>query len=134
LNYLLRDHADALDKALDILYHGFFGFLYGFIRSGLDRLVSFSLGIFWVRFFAIIELLRITCFGALVQRWADSSKFVLQEVEVVFAVQCERKAIVNQKVCYYFLFFESQTCRLSRALHTIKVQLTLVLILPYDLH
>jgi hypothetical protein len=79
-----------LDEALDILDHGFFGLLYGFIRIRLDRLVSLSLTILWVRFFTLIELLRIACLGALVQRWADSSKFVFQEVEVVFAVRCER--------------------------------------------
>jgi hypothetical protein len=79
-----------LDEALDILDHGFFGLLYGFIRIRLDMLVSFSLGILWVRFFALIELLRIACLCALVKSWADSSKLVLQEVEVVFAVRCER--------------------------------------------
>ena len=95
MNDLLGDHSDALDESLDILDHGFFGFLYGLIRSGLDRLVSFSLGILGVRFLSLIELLRVTCLGALVLRWADGSKFVLQEVEVVFAVCCERKAIVD---------------------------------------
>jgi hypothetical protein len=95
LNDLLGDHADALDEALDILDHGFFGFLYGLIRSRLCRLISFSLAILRVRFFSLIELLRVPCLGALVLRWADGSKFVLQEVEVVFAVCCERKAIVD---------------------------------------
>jgi len=134
LNDLLGDHADALDEAFDILDHYFFGFLYGLIRSRLGRLVSFSLGILRVCFFSLIELLRVACLVALVLRWADGSKFVLQEVEVVFAVRCERKAIVNQKICDHFLFFEGQSCGLSRALDTVKVQLSLVFILPYDLH
>jgi hypothetical protein len=95
LNDLLGDHADALDEALDILDHGFFGFLYGLIRSGLNWLISFSLTILRVRIFSLIELLRVACLVALVLRWEDCSKFALQEVEVVFAVSCERKAIVN---------------------------------------
>lgn len=134
MNDLLGDHADALDEAFDILDHYFFGFLYGLIRSRLGRLVSFSLGILRVRFFSLIELLRVACLVALVLRWADGSKFVLQEVKVIFAIGCERKAVVNQKVCDHFLFLEGQSCGLSRALHTVKVQLSLVFILPYDLH
>ncbi len=133
MNDLLGDHADALDEALDILDHHFLGFLDAFIRSRFDRLVSFSLDIIWVPFFSFIELLRVACLAALVLRGTNCSELALQKVEVVFTVRCERKAIVNQKICDCSLFFEGQTCGLSSALHTIKVQLPLVLILPYNL-
>jgi len=69
-----------------------------------------------------------------VLRRALSSKLGLQKVEVILTVSCERKTVINQELSYHAFFLQSKTCRLSRALHTIKIQLPLILILTDDLN